>query len=327
MSFNFATASVTAAQNKDRLDAVQKDLMEILDNGGVTRLGWEDKWRGEMAALVREAVIDEFRMTDPTPIFTERRTGNQGDTYEYEKLVNTLRSVEYSPNSMPQIFTPRKTKWTIKTSQYEFAYGIDLQKIMSRQYTVGDFATMLRQALQRHYQNLVLTAINAGCGSGVVDARGRAVRTAAAGSSVIKAELDAAIRRMTSSNGSGVTIFGMRYALDPIFDIAATASGDLTKDALNDRGVIGTYRGARLVEMQDDYNEFYQAWGTASGIDLEKLLFISSGSPGAILLEKDMSALTWERLNPEKANWASGIRLDQGILVHTPAKYHVIQLA
>jgi hypothetical protein len=327
MRYNFATASLTADENKAKLEAIQGDLMDILQNGGVARLNSEVKFRYEAAALVREAVINQFALTDPTPIFTTRMSGTSGDTYEFESLVNTLRVVEYSPASSPQIFTPRKTKYPIKTGQFELAYGIDLQKVMNRQMSIGDFANMAAEAIARHYQNFVLTAINVGCASGVTDARGRAVRTAAAGATVTKAELDAAIRRITSVNGSGVTIFGARFALDPIFDYASAASGDLVKDELNARGVVGTYRGARLVELGDDFNEFYQAWGNASGIDLEKLLFITSGTPGAILLEKDLSALSWEELDPRLAMWSSGVRMDMGVLVHNPAAYHVIQLA
>jgi hypothetical protein len=327
MKYNFTKASLSKEENAKKIADINTDMLNYLNSGGVTALDVAAKWRGDAAALVREVMIDEFRMMDPTEIFTERRTGTMGDSYEYEKLINTLRSVEYSPGSQPQIFTPRKTKYGIRTSQFELAWGVDLQKVMNRQLSLGDFATMAAQALLRHYQNLVLTAVNAACATGVVDQRGRAVRTAAAGSNVAKPELDAALRRIIAGNGGNATIFGMRFALDPVFDMGATASGDLTKDELNNRGIIGKYRGADIVEMTDEYNEFYQAWGTASGLDLEKLLFISSGVKGAILLERDVSALAWENLDTQKATWSQGQRIDQGILVHTPARYHVVQMA
>lgn len=325
MLYNFATASVSRDGLKERLDALQNDAMKILDQGGVMAFNAETKWRGEAAALVRQSVEDVFAMSDLTPVFMERREGTHGDTYEFEKLINTLRVVEYSPQSDPQIFTPRKGKWTISTSMYELAYGIPLIKVARRQHTLGEFVSMAGEAWARFYAELAMKSIDTACATGVTDLKGRAVRTAAAGANVAKAEIDAALRRMYSGNGGGLTIFGSRYALDPIFDAGAVTE-DL-KNELNSRGEIGRYRGARLVEIKDDHNPFYASFTKVNGIDMEKLLFISSGTPGAILLEKDMSQFDWEIMDPRAGQWSTGNRADLGVLVHTPSRYHVIQLA
>jgi hypothetical protein len=323
--YNFATASVSPTDLTARLNDIQTDALKFLDEGGMTRFNSELKWRGDAAALIRQSVQDQFALTDPTPIFMERRDGEHGDTYEFEQLINTLRVVEYSPKSDPQIFTPRKGKWTISTSSYELAFGIDMFKVMRRQHSISDFVSMAAQAWTRFYANLSLTAINVGCATGVTDLKGRPVRTAAAGASVIQTELDAALRRMYAGNGGGLTIFGSRFALDPIFGFGATT--DELKNELNARGQIGVYRGARLVEMKDEYNPFYGAWSNISGVPLENLLFISSGTPGAIMLEKDMSGLSWEDFDARAARWSSGNRAEVGTLVHTPSRYHVIQTA
>lgn len=323
---NFTKASVTKAENAEKLAAINTDLLGLLDKGGVSALDMAKQWRIDAAALVREAVQDEFLLTDPTPLFVETRTGVQGDTYEFEKLVNTLRAIEYSPGASPTAFTPRKAKYGIKTAQWEIPFGIELKKIMSRQYSVGDIAVMAAQAKVRHYQNFVLTAINAACGASVVDQRGRLVRTAAAGSAVAKAELDAAIRRIISATGAAATIYASRFAIDPIYDAGATLGGFLSQKELQDRGVLGGYRGAAIVEMKDEFNMFYQSFANASNIPLEKLIFISSGKPGAIMLERDMAALQYEELNVREAMWNSSIRMDHGILVHTPWAFHVIAL-
>jgi len=323
--FNFATASVSKADLAARLEDVQKDAMKLLNEGGVSKFAAALEWRGEAAALVREAVLDTFRMTDPTPIFTERREGRLGDTYEFEQLINTLRVVEYSPQSDPQVFTPRKGLHTIKTSSFELAYGIPLQKVLVGQHTIGEFVGMAAEALTRHYADLTLTAIDKACAVGSTDIKGRPLRTMAAGTDVSKAEIDAALRRMHAYN-SGVTIFGSRYALDAIYTHGASQTEALANE-LNARGVIGSYRGARMVEMVDDHNLFYQSFSKVNGVDLEKLLFVAAGTPGAILLEKDLSALDWEEMNSRTAQWRQGVRFESGILVHSPHRYHVIQLA
>src|SRR5690242_15155418 len=97
--YNFAKASVTRDELSEKLADIQKDAMEILSEGGVGAFAAKGEWRAAAAALVREAVIDGFKLSDPTPIFTERRDLNQGDTYEFEKLIPTGRVVEYSPQS------------------------------------------------------------------------------------------------------------------------------------------------------------------------------------------------------------------------------------
>ena len=322
--FNFATASVSREDRAARLADIQKDALKLLDEGGVSKFNSAVEWRGEAAALIRQSVIDGFEMTDPTPIFMERREGTLGDTYEFEQLINTLRVVEYSPMSAPQVFTPRKGVYTINTSSYELAFGIPLEKVMRRQHTIGEFVDLAAQAMVRHTRDITLTAIDLSTQGGAVDLKGRALRTAAAGANVAQTEIDAALRRMYAFN-SGVTIFGSRYALDPIYGYGATS--DNLKEELNARGVIGAYRGARLVEMVDDHNIFYNSFSKVNGVDLEKLIFIAAGVPGAIWLEKDLSSLDWELMDVRKAQWSSGVRMEHGTLVHTPWRYHVIQLA
>jgi hypothetical protein len=325
MLYNFATASMSREDIKTRLDAVQEDALRILSTEGVEGFGAADAWRVKAASIVREAVLDTFRMTDPTPIFCERREGVLGDTYEFEQLINTLRVVEYSPQSEPQIFTPRKAKHTISTSSYELPFGIPLQKILNRQHTIGSFADMASAAMTRHQLNLVLKPVDVACGVAANDLKGRPLRTVAAGADVAKDEIDVALRRMLAFN-AGVTIFGSRFALDPIYDHGAESAGDATKEELNRRGVIGTYRGARMVELVDDYNLFYQAWSSVNGLDYDKLIFLAAGVPGATLLEKDLSALNWEEVSQRAAQWATGTRSESGVLVHTPWRFHVIEL-
>lgn len=326
MLYNFNTASVAPDALQERLDAINTDLMKILDERGVIGVKNETKWREDSASLVRQSVEDKFAMFDPTPIFTERRTGAHGDTVEFDKLINTLRVVEFSPRSRPQIFTPRKGKWTISTSSYELAYGIPLEKVMNRQHTVEEFVDMAAEAWVRFYADLTFSTIDTACASGAVDMHGRALRTDAAGSDVVKTELDAALRRMQAGNGAGLTIFGSPYALAPIFDMGAAAT-DAAADELQARGSIGRYRGARLVAVEDNYNMFYQSFTKVNGTDLEDLIFISSGTPGTILLEKDMSAWDHDDVDPRTMMWSTGTRAEVGTFCHTPSRYHVIDLS
>lgn len=324
MKYNFRTASATRDENKAKLDALQEDFIGLMNEGGVARIDAEPLFKMKAAQLIRQTVIDEFSITDPTPIFTERRDARLGDTIEFEELLNGFRVVQYSPMSHPQIFTPTKGKYTIKTSMKELAFGIDLQKILTRQHTVAEMSSMAANALTRHYVNLTLTAIDSAATGN--DIRGRPLRTTAAGADVTQAELDAALRRMGQYN-TGITIFAARYALDPIFNMLKTDGGNEIKNDLQQRGLLGFYRGAKIVALQDDYNLYTGAFTKVNGRDWEKLIFISGAQPGATLLERDLSALNWNELDQETAWFRTGIRFDHGITVFKPWRYHVIQLA
>jgi hypothetical protein len=325
MIHNFRTASVTRDQHDKVLDALQSDFTKLLDEGGVSAIRARPDFQMKAAKLLRERVIDAFSMSDPTPIFTERRDARLGDKVEFEKLLNTLRVVRYAPMSHPQVFTPRKEKYTITTAMQELAFGLPLQKILLRQHSVGEYVQMAAEAVTRHYVELVLTAVDTAADATAVDPKGRDIRTAAAGADVTQDELDAAIRQMVAVN-SGVTIFGSRYALQPIMELAGDNGSDAMKDEFQRRGVMGFYRGARLVVLNDDYNEYYGSWTKINGQDIEKLIFLAAAQPGATLLERDISALNWEELDVKKSQFSTGIRMDHGIFVHTPWRYHVIDL-
>jgi hypothetical protein len=326
MIHNFRTASVTRDEHDKVLAALQEDFVTLLDKGGVSALRANPEWLGRAAALIRERVIDGFALTDPTPMFTERRDGRLGDKVEFTRLLNTLRVVRYAPMSHPQTFTPRKDKYTIKTAMYELAFGLPLQKIMTRQHEVGEFVDMASEAVLRHYVELVLTAVDVASIANPLDPKGREVRTGAAGTDVAQPELDEALRTLVAVNAGAPTIMASRYALQPIFEMGAQQAGDATKEEFLKRGVIGTYRGARLVALEDSHNPYYDRWTRVNGRDIEQMMFLSAATPGAVLLERDMSALNWEELDVKKAQFETGIRWDHGIMVHRPWSYHVIEL-
>lgn len=324
MLHNFRTAGRTAQEQKDVLTALNNDFIALMEKGGVSAIKAQPEFQMRAATLIREVIADRFAMTDMTPLFVDRRDARLGDKIEFTRKHNTLRVVRYAPQSQPLMYSPTKSKYTITTSSYELPFGLELIKVLTRQYEIADFVAHAAEAMVRHNVELTLNAINTACGVGAVDQRGRALRTVAAGADVTEAELKAAIRRM----GPGTTIFGQRWALDPIFSFAG-AQSEIKQDELANRGVVGLYRGCNLVAIQDDYNEYQAAFTKIGGTpkDLEKFIFLASPTEkGATLLERDLSPLNWEELDAEKALFRSSIRFDHGIFVDRPSLYHVIEL-
>jgi hypothetical protein len=320
MLHNFRVASARSAEDrKAALEALNADIMDRMNQGGVNKVG-EPEFMFKLAQLVRQEISDVFALQDPTPIFCDSRNARLGDKVELTKKFNTLRVVKYAPGGQPMVFTPTKGKYTVSTSMFELPWGIELFKILTRQYTVADLTQMAGEAMIRHNLELVLTAINAAATGN--DPQGRPIRTSAGAADVSENEVIAALRRM----GPGTTIFGSRYALDPIFGYAGAISPNLA-DELNSRGLVGFYRGAKLVAVEDQYNIYAQSWTTIGGVPWEKLLWLVGPVKGAVKIERDLSPLNWQKLDEEKAIVRSSERMDHGVFVTEPWRYHVIQLA
>jgi hypothetical protein len=322
MIHNFRVASMQEDDRKNALKALDADIKRLMNEGGADAIDAEPRFRMKMAKLLRDAVQDEVNVTDLTPILTDRRNGGQlGDTHEVEIKHNTLRVVQYAPQSMPLVFSPTKSKYSVKTEMFELAWGIELFKIMTGQHTTAEFAAYAAEAVTRHYQKFTLEALDAAITGN--DPRGRPVRTAAAANDIAKAELDLALRRM----GTNVTIYGSRYALSPIFEFGAQSGGEALKDEFARRGVIGSYRGARLAAVEPDFHVYTQKWTQINGKDWEKLIFIVDGNEKpAVFFERDLNALQWSELDTKEAVFGAGIRMDHGIFVDKPYRGHIIQL-
>lgn len=324
--FSFRTASNTSSQIAEKNEALQADFTNILEDGGFSAFRANMQFQMEAGALIREVVIDQFSAWEATGLFAERRSIALGDKIEFHQVHNALRVVKYAPNSHPKIFSPKTSKYTIATSMFEMAVGISLFKILTKQLTLADVTGAQSRTLASFYNQAVLQAVDVACGPAATDINGRPLRTDAS-AGLTKAALDAALRRM-GSVGSDTVIFGTRFALDPIYAFGA-AETEAQAEEFQNRGVVGRYRGARLVAVEPAaYDAYAQAFGPQiNGRRLDDLLFISAGRAGATLLERDLSAMNWEDTNVERQEFRTGIRFDMGVFVHSPHLYHVIQLA
>lgn len=323
---NFRTASCSVADIDAKLASLQQGFEEILNKGGISALKADPVFQWKAATLMREVVTDQYAMWNPTPGFVERRTSRLGDKVEVTRIIGRNRVVKYSPGSHPLIFVPRKAKYSISTSQKEIAWGLELIKVMERQMTVADSLRYASQAMIRDDVEMVLTAIKASVTANT-DLRGKVLHDDLAGA-ITQTPLDAALARLSSYGVGDVTIYGTKAGLSAIYGFAGTSGGDATKEELVRRGVVGTYKGARLVEFQfyntyDIYDDSFQLF---AGTDLDNIVLIAAGAPGCTFMERDISALNWEELDTEKGHFRTGIRMDKGVFVHSPWLYHLFLL-
>ena len=268
-----------------------------------------------VSELVRQIAVDEFALTDPTPLFVNRASAALGQTLELEEVINTMKAVRRHPGSHPLAFTPTKRKFGISTKQYDLPFAMDLEKIIRRQLDPSVFAEHAAQALSRVVVSTVLGAIDAAATG--TDHYGRNLAATKSGD-IDATTLDGVLRSLGDVNGD-VFIAGRYYALFPILGFSGYSNEIINE--IHSQGMIGRYKGAKVVVLKDDYNFFYNS----STVPANKI-YIGGGNKGAWLHERDVSALNYQSLDPEKAWLKNGFRVDFAVNVLQAWKYRVITL-
>jgi hypothetical protein len=305
-----------ASRTADQIEEQKAYLNEaFLKYDSVGQIYADPQFQYEVAELVRQLAVDTFDLSDPTPLFVERRSAALGDTIELEENVNTMKAVRRSPASHPLAFTPVKRKYPIVTGQYDLPFAMDLEKIIRRQQDPSVFVDHAAEALSRLYVDTTLTTIDAAATG--TDHYGRAQRFSVA-TNVDATTLDSAIRALGDVNDN-IFIAGRFYALFPI--LGFTGYADVALEEIRRTGMIGLYKGARIIVLRDDYNWFYD-----EGVIPDDRIYLGGANKGAALYERDVSALNYQSTDTEKAWLKNGFRVDFSVTVLQPWKFRVIEI-
>lgn len=307
-----------AKRTADEITTAKEALNEAFKKyTSVGQIAADPKFVFEVGELVRQLAVDEFMLSDPTPLFVNRADADLGQTIEIEEVINTMKAVRRHPASHPLAFTPTKRKYPISTKQYDLPFFMDIEKILRRQLEPSVFAEHAAQALSRVYIETVLGAVDAAATG--TDHYGRAIASSIA-TTLDQTTLDAALRSLGDVN-ENTFIAGRYYTLFPIMGFTGAFS-DTGIDEINRTGIIGTYKGAKVVVLKDDYNFFYGA----ATIPANKV-YIGGSDKGAWLHERNVSALNYQVVDPEKAEMRMGFRVDFGVTVLQPWKFRVITIS
>lgn len=274
--------------------------------------------RFEIGELITTIVQDEVAFTDPTPFLVDTTTGDIRNNYQFKRLDGTLRVVKRSYGSKPM---SQRLTWktqSFHTSSKEIAVELPLEEIASGSFTPSIMAEQMAQAVNRYRVAAIIDGLDAAIPA-VADRTGKAgYQLRYAG--LTKANLDLAIDGILDESGSP-TIFGRHTALYPaIRDFAGWSQNTLSE--FEKRGVIGSYLGAQIVTLEDKFSR------VLGGHFLRNdRAYITSGTKGAVFMQKDVSFLNWSEVNEKYASFGTGIRLEDGLIVTDPYQYRVITIA
>lgn len=303
----------TAKQELDELFGVVRSKDGRLSPKAVKQLEANSIELGE--ALVR-IINDEVALQDPLPLLVDVQDADLGEDLVWQEVDSSLRVVNRAPGSAPLSQRITFTEQGMTTTGKEVAVDIPLEKIATGRLSPSLAAEQMAEAIVRFRIGLVFDAIDAGVPSS-------ADRSGVSGwnlrySGLSLANLDAAVDGLLDE-AARVTIIGRHAALYGIR--AFTGWSDFAKQEFETRGQIGQYRGQPVVTLIDRTNQRLQTHVVSA-----KKVFLASATPGAILVEKDVSFLGYAEVDAKNAVFTTGIRIENGVYVKDPYQYRVITL-
>jgi len=309
----------TAEYKKDEFDEAIAALNDQINSyKSIGALHADAEFVHNAAELIRELVVNQFSLMDPTDLFYTRRAGAQlGDWIELEEYVNTSKVVQRSLGGKPRVFTPHKRKYTFSMEDWRLDFGFELERIATGQIDIGVWVNQMAESLSRFYVSEALDTIDASVLVGTTDAYSRSCRTLIA-TNVDDTTIDTALRRLGDVN-EDLVIAGRYYALYPLFKL--TGYSDIALEEFRTRGGVGKFRGATIVVLRDNYDAFF---GAAS-VPADRI-YLAGSEKGGFFAETDMSSMNYEVIDQEEQHFRVGMKGRTSFNVLKPWRYHIIEI-
>lgn len=313
----------TASRSLDELKTAKAELDDIFsivrtkdgkpNNKAVQKL---DQNRYEIAELVLQIINDTYLLTDPIPFLVDVVDGDIRNNYVFQEQDSTLRVVPRAYGTKPLSQRITFKEYGMTTTMREVAVEVALEEIASGRATASTYTDNIAAALQREKISMVLNAIDTASTaiadrSGVSGYTNRYV-------GFTQANLDKAVDGL-NDEAENPTIFGRHIALYPTIRSFSGWSQDTLRE-LEQRGVVGQYRGASIAVLRDQYSKI-----DASHLIPANRIYLAASTKGAKMMTKDVSFLNWSMVDPRSSTFGVGTRVEWGVLVWDPYQYRVIE--
>lgn len=289
-----------------------------------------NKDRIDIAETITNLIREEVENINPLPFLVQQTTGDIRNNYVWQEMDGALRVVNRSYGSKPLSQRLTFKEYSISTSMKEIAVEIPLEEVFSGRFTPSIAASEMAAAIVRYRVSTVLDALDAGIPSSAdrTGLSGYTLRYTCAGA-LTQEVVDKAIDGLRDESESA-TIFGRHIALFPAmrgFTNTAGVAGlnEETQREFFQRGVVGSYHGANIVTLRDQY-----AKRSGDHLIAKNKVWVASGSAvssgAAIFMDKPVEFLNWAMTDARTATFGTGIRLEDGLLVRDPYQYRIITI-
>lgn len=280
-----------------------------------------DKQRVDIAETIVNLVNEEVTSINPLPFLVNEVTGDIRNQYVWQELDSSLRVVTRAYGSKPLSQRLTFKEFSMSTSMKETAVEIPLEEVFSGRQTPSLAAAEMAIAIIRFRISNTVDLIDAAVPASTADRTGVSGYTLryTDGGALSKANLDKAIDGL-QDEGEGVAVIGRHVAMFPAIR-AFSGWSDEINDEIARRGVIGQYHGATIVTLTDPY-----AKRTADHLIRKDRLYVAAGTKGCIYMTKPVDFLNWSFTDARTATFGTGIRLEDGILMHDAYKYRIMEV-
>jgi len=322
----FKQASLNASEMKEASEELNNIVLDAVRVGGAESGRKEYNPRGiqkleeakwEVAELIYTIIRDTVTVTDPSAMLVDEVSGNLGDQHIFQEVDSALRVTKRSVGSKPLSQRLTKKEWGILTSQKEVNVELPLEQIAAGIWTASEIAEHIAFAITRSRIATLLDAIDAGVPS-AADQTGVSGYTLRY-TGLTSTTLDKAIDGLQDADDSPV-IMGRHVAIAPKIRAFTGWSNDTLRE-LETRGMIGTYHGASVMTLKDRFSK----WAKGHVIRADRV-YMAGGMKGAIRKSVDVSFLNYAATDARSATFMTGVRFEDGVLVHSPNQYRIIEL-
>lgn len=317
----FKTASRTPEEMKSAKADLNASLVDVLrgPSGTLNRRGMQKihENRFDLAETIIQLITDEVTTTDPLPYLVDEVQGDIRNNYVWQRMTAGLRVVNRAYGSKPlsQRFTFHE--FAISTTPREINVEIPLEEIAIGRITASMVAEQMAFAINRYRVSNVLNMLDLAVPSATNDHTAKSGYTLRY-TGLTKANLDNALDGLLDETDVP-TIMGRHIALYPAIRNFAGWS-QLTTTEFEIRGEIGQYLGCPILKLQDGFSLI-----TGTHVIRNDRVYIAGSQKGAIHMTKDLSFLNYAVVDERTATFSTGIRLEDGLLMHNPFLYRIIE--
>lgn len=310
----------TAAERTEHKAKLDEIFARVGSKGKINARGLKQLQdnRVEIAETIVQLISDDLTVVDPTPFFVTTRNQGFTDKNLFQRLEGTLKVVNRSYGSKPLSQRLSASEFTYSTSMKEIAVEIPLEEVVGGRITPSQVVEAMAYAIARFKVSLVLSAISSAV-TATPDHTGLSGYNLRY-TGLTQDNLAKAVDGMRD-DGDLPTIFARHQALYPAIR-GFTGWSDIQQGEYLQRGEVGQFLGASVVTMVDKYSRLLGG----HQIPADKV-WVASQTPGAWLIDKDVSFLNWALVDERTATFSTGLRLENGVFVYEPWRYRILDVA
>ncbi|NMW84687.1 hypothetical protein HKO22_02875 [Peptoniphilus sp. AGMB00490] len=285
-----------------------KDIENVLMEMASTEDG-----RAELAEVIGIYLQEQINKIDIAPLMTESKHFNFGERPEFRLKKKGIKAYWIAPNSS-----------TPKTKNYQETLGMEFETLSVRPECLLDELKAGRIASLRELLTDGTEALQSAIVEKVFTILGQVYNTqtnkdylTVCSTKLEKSSLEEAIDKVTYRTGKSAIVLGDKILTNQIMGFEGFTNE--AKEEIRQNGTLGYFRGARIIGVNDVYDE-----ALGKSLVPKDRLFVISDKIGYSATYGD--AKTGQENSIEDWSWNARIDMDWGMAVTNPKGIQVIQI-